>query len=391
MKQKLLNIISFHNSVLAKYFTLSVVSIFLAIFFIIGLIVFGNQFVLTVQESIERGIPIQELIPIIGFNMIRDVPLILALSLFLAIIVSLSQFYKSSEAIVMNSIGLGGKHFWYFFQPFVLIIFVFALFLTLYIVPSVKNQKNIMEEETKNSSEFSFITEGEFEQFKDGEIVFYASDSKIASQELEQNMEEVFIYSYSKGDPVVILASEATKYSNFKTKSIYLRLKDGVRYQGIPGGSKKNILEFELYDLEIVSGNVHDLAIAPTLIEGMGSIDLFLQGDRKAAAELQWRLSQPISILILSIIAVILGKTSPRNAKGVNLLIGIVVFILYNNGLLVIKKAIESGELNPFIGFFGGHLVILIVLLLAYHFRKLKFIKYVDKIVSFNLKKKSHV
>ena len=391
MKQKLLNIINFYNSLLAKYFTLSVVSTFLAIFFIIGLIVFGNQFVLTVQESIERGIPIQELMPIIGFNMIRDVPLILALSLFLAIIVSLSQFYKSSEAIVMNSIGLGSKHFWYFFQPFVLSIFVLALLLTLYIVPSVKNQKNIMEEETKNSSEFSFITEGEFEQFKDGEIVFYASDSKVASQELEQNMEEVFIYSYSKGDPVVILASEATKYSNSKTKSIYLRLKDGVRYQGIPSGSKKNILEFELYDLEIVSGEVQDLASVPTLIEGMGSIALFLQGDRKAAAELQWRLSQPISILILSIIAVILGKTSPRNAKGVNLLIGVVVFILYNNGLLVIKKAIESGELNPFIGFLGGHFLILIVLLLAYHFRKLKYIKYIDKIASLILKKKSHV
>ena len=187
------------------------------------------------------------------------------------------------------------------------------------------------------------------------------------------------------------MASQAQKYTNLGNNGTYLRLRNGVRYQGTESRETSKILNFDSYDLEIVSGNVHDLAIAPTLIEGMGSIDLFLQGDRKAAAELQWRLSQPISILILSIIAVILGKTSPRNAKGVNLLIGIVVFILYNNGLLVIKKAIESGELNPFIGFFGGHLVILIVLLLAYHFRKLKFIKYVDKIVSFNLKKKSHV
>ena len=37
-----------------------------------------------------------------------------------------------------------------------------------------------MEEETKNASEFSFITEGEFEVFKQGEIVFYASESKIS-------------------------------------------------------------------------------------------------------------------------------------------------------------------------------------------------------------------
>ena len=323
--------------------------------------------------------------------MVRDVPLILAFSVFLSIIVTLSQFYKSSEAIVMNSIGLGSRHFWFFFQPFILVIFLLVLTLTLYIVPSAKNQKNVLEEETKNSSEFSFITVGEFEQFKDGEIVFYASDSKIANQEQEQNMEEIFIYSYNKGEPVVILASEAIKYTNLKNKSIYLQLKDGVRYQGMPSDSNKTILEFELYDLEIVSGDTQESIGGPTLIGGMSSISLFLQGDRKAAAELQWRLSQPISILILSIIAVMLGKTSPRNAKGINLLIGVVIFILYNNGLLIIKKAIESGELNAYIGFIGGHFLVLVIIFLAYHFRKLKLIKYVDKITSLNLKKKSHV
>ena len=87
----------------------NLVVFFVSIFFIIGLIVFGNQFVLTVQESLEHGIPFRELIPIVGFNMLRDVPVILSLSLFLAIIISISQLYKNSEAVIMNSFGIDDK------------------------------------------------------------------------------------------------------------------------------------------------------------------------------------------------------------------------------------------------------------------------------------------
>ena len=86
--------------------------------------VFGNRIVLTVQESFEQGIPFQELIPLISFNMIRDVTLIITLSFFLAIILSISQLYKNSEAIVMNSIGVSDKHFIVFIQPIVLLIFI---------------------------------------------------------------------------------------------------------------------------------------------------------------------------------------------------------------------------------------------------------------------------
>ena len=46
----------------------SLVTLFFAIFFIIGLVLFGNQFVLMVQESIERGIPVQELMPLVSFQ-----------------------------------------------------------------------------------------------------------------------------------------------------------------------------------------------------------------------------------------------------------------------------------------------------------------------------------
>ena len=386
----LLEFFSFKTTKIAKYIMRNLVAYFCVITFIIGLVVFGNQFVLTVQESIDRGIPFQELMPLISFNMIRDVPIILVLSIFLAVIITISQLYKNSEAIVMNSIGLGDKAFLSVIKPLAIILFLFVLFLTAYAVPWAKQQKSVAEEETKNASEFSFITEGKFESFKKGDIVFYASDSTSIDVDGVQNMEEIFIYASDNGNPVIVLASEATKYIDPESKSIYLRLRDGVRYQGLPSSENINILNFDSYDLEVVSGEVQKSIASFTEIEEKTTLDLLRQGGLLAIAELQWRLSLPLSILILLVFAVYLGKTSPRGGKGINILIGIFVFMLYNNGLLVAKSSIENGLLSPIIGMWVIHLIAILFLMLLYQFRQGKIMYFIDKITIFNNKKKSH-
>ena len=365
-----LNIFNFTNTIISKYLLKNLIVILIAIILIISLIIFGNQFVMTAQKSVEHGIPLSELMPIVGFNMLRDLPIILSLSFFLSIIISISQLYRNSEAVVMNSFGIGDRNFMNLIKPLAIVIFLFIFSLSMYAVPWAKNQKSLTEDVTVNASDFSFITEGKFESFKNGEIVFYASDSSSISNSGEQNMEEIFIYVSNKDSPIVVLASEATKYTDSKNESIYLRLKDGLRYEGLPGDENVNILNFDKYDLEIVSGEVQKSLSNFSEIEEKTSIDLFLEGGLLANAEIQWRLSQPISILILSIIGVLLGKTSPRTGKGVNLLFGVIIFMLYNNGLLVAKNSIESGQLNPLIGLWSIHILMILCMIIFYQLRQ---------------------
>ena len=384
-------IFNFQNNLISKYLIRNLIIFFSGITFIIALIVFGNQFVLTVQESVQHGIPIQELMPLVGLNMLRDIPIILTLSLFLSIIISISQLYKNSEAVVMNSIGIGDKSFISSIQPIIVFSFIIVFILSIFAVPWAKQQKNIAEDKTLNASEFSFITEGKFETFKNGDIVFYASESENIDAANEQNMEEIFIYAIDNENPIIVLASKATKYVDNISKSIYLRLKDGVRYQGLPGSNNINILDFELYDLEIVSGDIQKTISDFSEIEETSTFELIKEGGPLANAEVQWRFSQPISILILSILGVYLGKSSPRTGKGINILIGLVFFMLYNNGLLIAKTSIENNELNPFIGLWSIHILLAIFLIIFSQFREGKALRFIDKITSFNNKEKGHV
>lgn len=390
MKRALLNIFKYQSTLIARYITRIVVTLFFAVILIIGLIVFGNQFVLIAQDSIELGVPIQELMPLAYYNMTRDFPFIFSLSLFLAIILAVSQLYKNSEAIVMNSLGLGDKQFIIFLRPLVIVSFIIILFLTTTAVPWSKQQKNLIEEANKNASEFTFIKEGEFEEFKDGEIVFYASESSTPDSEALQNMEEIFISARSEKNSIIVLASEAIKFTDPETKNVYLRLKDGTRYQDITGNKSKVILNFDQYDLQIISGDMLNTVPQYTAIQGIKTLELFNREGLLVNAELQWRLSAPISLLILSVLGVLLGKTSPRSGRSIGLLIGIVIFMLYNNGLLIAKSSIERGELNPIIGLWSVHLSVLLLTLIFYQLRNRKHSGYLDKMSIFINKEKKH-
>jgi len=65
-------------------------------------------------------------------------------------------------------------------------------------------------------------------------------------------------------------------------------------------------------------------------------------------------------------------------------LIGIVVFMLYNNGLLIAKSATEQGQINPIIGLWGIHLSVIIIIILLYQFRQGKISSYLNKLSFIN-------
>jgi len=369
-----------NNTLLAKYLMRNVLVLLAAVFIVIGLVVFGNQLVLVIKESLRQGIPVVDLLPLIGFKMIRDVPLILSLSLFLAIILAVSALYKSSEAIVMNSLGLGDKHFMSFIRPIVFSLFVFVLFLTTVVVPWSKQQRSMIMDRTENASEFSFIRQGEFQEFKNGDIVFYASKVSAGEEGNDQDMEEIFIYTLTGSESIITLAKQAKKHTDAITKSVYLRLKDGTRYHGFPGDDNKKILKFGLYDLQIIDGEVEQSVVNNIKTEGKSTIDLFRSDDLKEAAELQWRLSQPISILLLSTLGILLGKASPRGGKNLGVLIGVVIFILYNNTLLIAKSTLERGDSTPIIGLWWVHVFMLLFIFIFYFYRYGKFSYYLAKI-----------
>jgi lipopolysaccharide export system permease protein len=77
-------------------------------------------------------------------------------------------------------------------------------------------------------------------------------------------------------------------------------------------------------------------------------------------AELQWRFSIPIMLLVLTLIAVPLSRAPPRQGRYNNLALGILVYLIYTNMLGASKAWVEDELISPVIGLWWVHALFLL-------------------------------
>ena len=98
--------------------------------------------------------------------------------------------------------------------------------------------------------------------------------------------------------------------------------------------------------------------VASGKLEAVSSLDLWRTGGLGQIAELQRRLSIPISVVILGVLAVPMARTSPRGGRYAKLFLAVVVYFLYNNALGIAHKLVGRGDLPAAIGVWPVHLLL---------------------------------
>jgi lipopolysaccharide export system permease protein len=88
--------------------------------------------------------------------------------------------------------------------------------------------------------------------------------------------------------------------------------------------------------------------------------------NRKEIAEFQWRLSMPLATIMLALLGVPLGRSSPRQDKYAKVATAIVIFAVYYNLTALAKKWVQKGVIDSFPGIWWVQLLMLGVLLSFY-------------------------
>jgi lipopolysaccharide export system permease protein len=83
----------------------------------------------------------------------------------------------------------------------------------------------------------------------------------------------------------------------------------------------------------------------------------YIDPDKHKAAELQWRFSIPLMVMILTLIAVPLSRVNPRTGKYANLLPAILIYVLYANFMFVARNWIIKDQVPVWLGMFWLHIL----------------------------------
>jgi len=119
-------------------------------------------------------------------------------------------------------------------------------------------------------------------------------------------------------------------------------------------------MEFERYGL-LLEGRA-DVSGSGASARTMGLLDLLADPSRTNLAELNWRLSLPISAFLMALLAIPLSAVNPRLGRSVNLILALLIYVVYNNMLSVVSAWIGQGRLPFLVGVWVVHAALAVVI-----------------------------
>jgi lipopolysaccharide export system permease protein len=318
-------------------------------------IVVAQRGVVVFRLASKGIIPNDSILTILVFSLLKYLPILLTLTLFLTILLTLSRWFRDSEMMIWFSSGLGLTSFirpiLFFSLPIILLIG----FLSLYLSPWATQKSEEYKAGLKNRDELATISPGSFKESKSKDRVFYVE----GFGDLGSKVKNVFVQSEQNGKLGIIVSNEGSRVST-NTDDEYIVLKKGKRYE--VNHENNNFTEIKFSDYGFLVEKKLPPIIDVNQVEAMPTLLLLMTKGNREIAEFVWRVSLPISGIVLIILAIPLSFINPRSGRSVNIIIAIMIFAIYNNLMGVTQSYINLGKLNPYV---GGSIVHLLIIMIA--------------------------
>lgn len=301
---------------------------------------------------------------LLGFSILRYLPLLLSLTLFIAVLMTLTRWHRDSEMVIWFTSGRGIYSLVNPILSFSLPIIVIIAVLSLFVSPWATQKGQDFRKQMESREEVLSISPGVFKESSHADRVYFVE----SFSSLQNKVNNVFAQTAQHGKLGIIVAQHGSQSTDSKGDT-FLTLFNGRRYEGKPDTPEFGIMQFEKYTLRTVPAEAKE---EPPLPKSKSSQELITNRTPENNGELQWRLSMPISAFLLVLLAIPLSFVDPRAGRSANIIMALLVYILYNNFMSILQSWLVRGKLTAVIGLWPAHIIIL--LLLSYLFYRRLFL-----------------
>jgi lipopolysaccharide export system permease protein len=345
-------------SLIDRYLLREILLGWLAITLVLWLIMISHRMVGYLAQAATGELPGDVILVLLGVKTLWMIAYVMPFSLALGVVSGLGRLYRDNEMTVLVACGVGPGRI---YRPLLGMAFLVAVilgWLVLDYIPGVIAYGERLTQRAEQQADISLLGAGRFNVLRGGQITFYAerlSDDK-------QRMENLFVYVYDRKNrdkpPQVISADSAYRMTDPDSGDDYLVFVKGFRYEGNPGESDYQIMKFDRQGVRVEMPGRTPPSSKRSAIptdELLGSTDI------KEIVELQWRLSVPVSVMVLVILAVPLSRTSPRKGRYGGLVVPVLLLVIYFNLMGTAKAWVEQGAIPPAIGIWWVHVLPVVV------------------------------
>jgi lipopolysaccharide export system permease protein len=346
---------------LRKYIIKEILLYFIAIIFLLFFISTTNKFIGLLTQVASGKLPFNMACQGILLYTPELLGVLIPVSLFIATLFVISKLYADNEIAVLFISGLS----WRFLIGTVIIIATITAgltaSLTLWLTPITVKMREAILSKGETLGIVNSIIPGRFQIVNDGKQVFYVGNLEDKNE--ENQIQDVFIATNTdnKADTLVITAKTGKVKTLEDQDGSFLVLQNGHRYAGVTGTLNFSVIDFAEYGKQLLPKNQE----IPTNIHRLqNTSEIWRSNNPGENAEWQWRMAMPISVLILAVLAISLAKVSPRQGRFAKFLPAILLFIIYFNAMLLMRRLVSMGDFNNSIyGVWTVHMVFLVLAL----------------------------
>lgn len=335
--------------IIRRYLYREVLVSFAAVLSVLLVVYMSNRFVRYLAQAVAGEVPSEVILRLLMIKMVANLGLLLPLALFVAILLALGRLHRDSEVVAMQAGGMGtariaGSIFW-LSLGFALVSAVLAL----YVAPKLTALQEDILGHARGEVQVSGILPGRFQEFGGGTQSVYAG--RVAPD--HQTLYDVFV-QVRRHDTQDVLTAKRAYITAGPQGGRYLVLEDGHRYSGVPGRPDYVVTRYVRHAVLLADAATGS---GYRKLETYGTLALWRKGGLPEVAEIEWRVSLPIALVILAVLAVPLAQSSPREGRYAKMFSAILVYFIYYNAISVAQKLIEHGELPTYVGVWVVHAV----------------------------------
>lgn len=325
----------------------------LAVFVILMTIIISQRFVKILADASEGELPGQLVMSIVALKLPQLAVIILPLSAFVGILVAYGRVYADSEMTVLHATGVSE---WYITRLTLILSLLMALAagaVTLFLSPWATEQEyRILEKADANAGLLSVVP-GRFQHTSNEKAVIFVHEVGRGSE--SGQLSRVFVAQNDVGDApsgAAIVYAQSGSVKEDARGGQTLQLEQGRRYAGDVVSPAFEVTEFERYQIQIREQEVEQRR---RKLGSVASTDLMNMSSNEAIAEWHWRIAIPLSIPLLTLIAVPLSRVNPRQGKFGRLLPALLLYLGYYSLLIIARSALEDGKIPAVLGMWWLH------------------------------------
>ena len=297
------------------------------------------------------------ILPLLAFSAINLLPVLLTLSLFVAVLSTLSRGWRDSEMVIWQASGLSLtawiKPVLIFAAPVIGLIAV----LSTVVAPWANQQSSEFKQRFEQREDISQVAAGQFRESSRTNRVFFVEGLNDDFTKVHN----VFVVQKKADSRTILVAADGVIEDDGKDR--FLILQKGRRYEQPLTGPELSVMRFETHGIRLeakaISLNDDSARVKPTLT---------LANDRtnKNLGELLWRIGTPISACLLVLLAIPLSYINPRVGSAFNVISAILIYFLYNSLQNFMQAYVSSGRISFWIAVWLVHVILACVIALFF-------------------------